>query len=588
MSGEVFVASVAKGTTRRITDTPEQERSLSWKPDGRSLVYAAERGNSWNLYQTSLQRESEKYFFSATLLEEEPILVSDKETFQPSYSPTGAEIAYLEERTTLKVLDVETKKTRTVVPGKMSYSYGDGDQHYAWSPDGLWFLVEFLQPAVWSPEVGLIKADGSGEMHNVTESGFSDFVPRWMMEGKMMIWFSDRDGMRSQARTGRREADVYAQFLTRAAWDRFRLSEEEFKLLEEAEEEEEEGEDDEDDEEGDAGEKKKKKSKKDDDDAEEIEPLEIQLEDLKYRRARLTIHSSRLADAVVTPKGKKLLYLARVEKGYDLWSTDLRSRETKILAKLGASGGSLQMDEDGENLFILAGGKLSKVEIKSGERTSIGLTGAEMWVDRQAEFAYFFEHVWRQITRKFYDADLHGVDWEFYKEEYRRFLPHIDNGRDFAEMLSEMLGELNASHTGASYRSRREGADATASLGLFYDRSHQGPGLKVAEVMAKSPVRKNDSKLVEGILIEKIDGIAIEPDSNYHELMNRKAGRNMLLSLYDETTKERWEEVVQPISLGAERQLRYERWVEGRRALTEELSDGRIGYIHVRSMSDSS
>jgi Tol biopolymer transport system component/C-terminal processing protease CtpA/Prc len=615
--GEVFVASVKEGTSRRITDTPEQERSVSWHPEGRSLLYAAERDGSWNLYRTSLSRESEKYFFRATLLEEEPVLISDAETYQPRYSPNGKEVAYLQDETTLRVLNLESGKSRTVLPGNLSYSYADGDQYYEWSPDSLWFLAEFLQPGVWSPEVGLVKADGSGEVQNLTESGFGDFAPRWMMGGKMMMWFSDRDGLRSAARTGARQADVYAQFFTQESWDRFRLSEEEFELLkeeeEEAEEDEdgdsddgEEGDDEEDDDAEDAaatdddgdddksddkkekGRKGDEKKKGDDEEEEEVEPLTLELEGLKHRKARLTLHPSWLSDAVVTPKGEKLLYLGRVERNYNLWSIDLRTRETKVLVKLGRSGGSLEMDEDGENLFLLSGGSLSKVEIGSGDRESIGLSGAEMWVDRQAEFAYFFEHAWRQIQRKFYDADLHGVDWKFYKKEYQRFLPHIDNGFDFAEMLSELLGELNASHTGASFRERYDGADGTASLGLFYDRSYEGKGLKVVEVMDKSPVRRKESKLVAGVIIEKIDGVAIEPEDNYHALMNRKAGRNMLLSLYDESTKERWEEVVKPISLAEERQLRYERWVEGRRRLTEELSDGRIGYVHVRSMSDSS
>jgi Tol biopolymer transport system component/C-terminal processing protease CtpA/Prc len=585
--GEVFVASVAEGTTRRITDTPEQERSVSWSPDGRSILYAAERDGSWQIYRTSLARESESYFFQATLLDEEAILTSREETFQPRYSPTGKEVAFLENRTTLRVLDLETKKTRTVVPGDMSFSYADGDQHYERSPDGRWFLVEFLQPGIWSPEVGLVRADGSGEVLNTTQSGFGDFGPRWMMGGKMMLWFSERDGMRGQARTGSRQVDAYAQFLTREAWDRFRLSKEEFELLEEAEDEAD-GEDEGEEEDAAAAGKDKGDKKARNETEDEIEPLEIELDGLRDRRARLTIHSSRLADAVVTPDGKKLLYLARFEKGYDLWSTDLRTRETKILAKLGSQGGSLEMDEEGKKVFVLAGGALSKVEVESGKRTPLGLKGGEMWVDQEAEFAYFFEHAWRQVKEKFYDRDLHGADWDFYKKAYVRFLPHIDNGRDFAEMLSEMLGELNASHTGARYRGRPPAGDDTASLGLFFDPSHQGAGLLVAEVMPRSPVLNADGKIRAGVVIEKIDGTAIEPDTSVPPLLNRKAGRNVLLSLLDPESGERWEEVVKPVSRGQEAQLRYRRWVESRRKLTEELSGGRIGYVHVRSMSDSS
>ncbi len=579
--GEIFVASVEAGTTRRITDTPEQERSLSFRPDGRAILYAAERDRSWQLYATALVREKEKYFFNATLLREEAILSSDAETFQPRYSPDGKEVAFLEERTILKVLNLESREIRTILPAGKSYSYEDGDQHYQFSPDGRWFLVEYLQPGYWSPEVGLVRADGSGEVINATESGYGDYRPQWMMGGKMMVWYSDRDGLQGHARAGDRQGDVYAQFLTREAWDRFRLGKEEWALLKEAEKEGEE----------DATKKKDRKAKKgkgkEDEEVEAPEPIAIELEGLRDRRARLTIHSSRLADAVVTPDGEILLYLTRFEKGLDLWRTNLRTRETKILAKLGARGGSLELDGAGKNLYLLADGKIFKLDVKSGERKPIAFR-AEIELDRRAERAYFFEHVWRQVKDKFYDPGLHGVDWDFYRAEYAKFLPHIGDDHDFAEMLSEMLGELNASHTGGSYRHARRRGDETASLGLFYDQTHTGPGLLIAEVIKGSPVCKSDSKIRPGILIEKIDGRSLAADANVYPLLNRKAGKNVLLSLYDEASGARWEEVVQPIRPRDERRLRYRRWVESRRRAVAELAGGRLGYVHVRDMDDRS
>ena len=90
--GEVFAASIKEGPPRRITNTPEQERSISFSPDGRSILYAGERNGSWNIYQSSLAREEEKYFFNSTILKETPVIATESEEFQPAYSPDGKEI----------------------------------------------------------------------------------------------------------------------------------------------------------------------------------------------------------------------------------------------------------------------------------------------------------------------------------------------------------------------------------------------------------------------------------------------------------------------------------------------------------------
>jgi tricorn protease len=573
--GEIFVSSVKKGTTKRITNTPEQERSVSFSPDGRSLLYAGERNGSWNLYSTSIAREEEKYFFNSTLLEEETILGTDAEEFQPAYSPDGKEVAFLEERTTLKVINLETKAVREIMAGNRNYSYSDGDQHYAWSPDSKWFLVQFNQEGQWISQVGLISADG-GEIANLTQSGYNDSTPRWSRDGKRIVWFSDRDGMKNDASWGG-EFDVYAMYLTQEAYDKYKLDEEEYELLTEEEKEEK---------------KKEKKEESDEkeekDEDEKVEPIVIELEDIEDRKVRLTRHSTRLSDAIISKDGEKLWYLARFEKGADLWEINLRTNETKLKTKLGAkSVGDLILDKKGENLFLLSNGTISKIDVKEGKKKGVGMKG-EMVLNEVAERAYLFEHVWRQVVKKFYKKDLHNVKWDFYKTEYARFLPHINNNHDFAEMLSEMLGELNASHTGARFRDPMKNGDETAALGVFYDRSHSGKGLKIKEIMHKSPLEKSSSKITEGTVIEKIDGVEIRTNTNPYHLLNRKAKKNVLLALFDPATSKRWVETVKPISLGAEGELRYQRWVRNSRAIVEKASGGTVGYVHVRSMNDRS
>lgn len=573
--GDIFVTSVAHKVTRQVTATPEQERSVSFSPDGRALLYASERGGSWNLYRSTLVRQDEKRFYLATQIDEEAVLATRVETFQPAYSPDGKEVAYLEERTTLRVLNLESRQRRTILDGQHTYSYRDGDQHYAWSPDGAWFAVKYFAQNRWSGEVGLASADSRGPVRNLTHSGYGDWYPQWARSGDILYWVSNRHGKRSHGSWGS-DRDIYALFLTQDAYDRFRLTKEEYELLREEDKKTE-------------GQKAKKSEPPD---KEPLKPIEIDFDGLVHRRARLTVHSSDLKDAIMSSVGDRLYYLSRFEKGHDLWVQKFKERETKLLAKFKGRGLRLLLDSEGKLLYVLTRGKsdvrhVFQVNANSGKKTLVKFE-AEQVHDAYAERAYLFEHVWRQVKKKFYVTDLHGVDWDFYKQAYAPFLPHINNNYDFAEMLSEMLGELNASHTGARYRPRPRMRDQTASLGLYFDPEHQGLGLKVQEVMPGGPAQKADAAIKPGIVIQRIDGQLITSRMNVYALLNRKAKRRVLLRLYDPDRDKSWDAVIKPVSRRDEWWLVYKRWVKKRREQTEALSNGRIGYVcmHVRRMRD--
>jgi Tol biopolymer transport system component/C-terminal processing protease CtpA/Prc len=578
--GEVFVTSVDHATTRRITSTPEQERSVSFSPDGRSLLYAGERNGSWNLYRTDLTDDDEPSFFNATAFVERPVLEIEAETFQARFSPDGKELAYLEERTELKVLDLASGESRTILPGDVNYSYRDGDQWYEWSPDGRWFLVQYFPANRWGDEeVGLVPASGAGELINLTKSGYWDVLPRWAMGGEMMVWFSDRHGDRVQAGWPA-QYDVLGAFFTRDAWDRFRMTEAEFEQQKERDKKADEKK------KGDKEKEDEGKAEEEEDEIELPDPVDIELDGLEDRTVRLSLHSADLDEARLTPDGEKLLYLAKFEKGYDLWVYSHRKQEIKLLAKLNAEDADeLQLDSDGKKAFVLADRQLKVVGVDGGKVKPVKLQ-AKMELDAAAERAYLYEHAWRQTKKKFYVEDLHGVDWDLYKAEYAKFLPHIDNNWDLAELISELQGELNASHLGSGHRPTREGADATAALAFFPDPAYEGDGIKIAEIIEGSPLERADTRIKPGVVIEAIDGERIAAGSNWYPLLNHKADTLVRLALYDPAGGERWQETVKPISGRQQSRLLYQRWARSRRTEVERLSNGRLGYAHIRGMSD--
>ncbi len=574
--GEIFVTSADGKVTRRITDTPGQERSVSFSPDGRTLLYAAERGGSWDIYTRRIVRPEEPYFYASTRLEEKALVATPAEEFQPLFSPDGTEVAYLEERTAIKVLNLASGKTRTLLPAGRNYSYADGDQSFDWSPDGKWLVFAMNTGLGWLRDIGLVAADGTGPIHNLSQSGFEDETPRFSKDGSMVYWVSSRDGSRALSQQGVTE-DFYGVFLTRAAWDRYQLSKEDFALVKEKEDQAKEK----------AKDKEKDKGKENGKDkAAKVEPVVIEWDGLIDRKARLSVHSASLADGAVTKGLDKLFYLARFEKDFDLWSVDLRTRETKLVVKLDAKRAGLELSQDGKAVFVLADGKLIKVEAEAGKRENLPVA-TEMVLHPAQERAYIFDHAWRQVEKKFYVADLHGVDWTFYRDAYRRFLPYIQNNYDFQELLSEMLGELNASHTGGRYNPPQVNTDATPSLGLVLEGGG-GPGLKVGEVLQGGPLDKAAARVRAGHRLTAIDGTPLASLEDLGRLLNRRAGQLILLSFVDPASGATWDEAVKPITPQQEGELLYRRWVERNRAEVARLSKGRLGYVHVRAMNDPS
>ena len=187
--------------------------------------------------------------------------------------------------------------------GDKLFYMGDGDQYFSWSPDSKWLLVEY-SPVLANSEVVLISADGKQEMINLTESGYGDASPIWVNGGKQMLWFSDRHGLRSYANSGTRQMDVYTMFFTKDSWDRFNMSKDDYALLKEIEKKEKEAKEKAKKEAEKKADKDKKKSKKKDDakkdEVKKDSTLTFDWEGLKDRKKRLTLHSSKLGDAVLS------------------------------------------------------------------------------------------------------------------------------------------------------------------------------------------------------------------------------------------------------------------------------------------------
>lgn len=577
--GEVFVTSTAHASTKQITNTPANESTVAWAPDNRTLYYSSERDGHYNIYKATIARKEDPNFSNATVVEESPVFSPKDKTDRtyPSISPDGKKMTFVQDRTKLMVMDLDTKKVRQLTDGSTIAARTKGFPSQ-WSPDGKWVLIEAMdlrhQPY---GDIAIINVD-NGKMTYVTKTGYFDENPRWAMGGNAIIFNSERYGMRNHASWGSM-SDVMIAFLNKDSYDKFRLSEEDYALLKEVEkaQKKDRKEDGKEDKSKDA-----KAGKGTKDDGKDSKEVKVELDGIADRTLRLTPNSSDLADAYLTEDGETLYYLSAFEKGYDLWKVKPRTRDVKLVSKLSGARG-IDVDKDG-NMYLM-GSSVRKFDTKTEKSTPVSAS-ASMKLDPSAEREYMLEHVHNEVRERIFRTDINGVDWDGMYANYRRFLPHISNNYDFAELLSELLGELNVSHTGGRYYAPG-GGESTASLGLLYDWNYTGSGLKVAEVIAGGPFDRATSKVTPGAVVTAVNGVKIDNDADYTTIFNDLAGKKTLVSL-TAPGGESWDEVILPISSGRLNTLLYDRWVKSREAEVERLSGGRLGYVHIQSMSDDS
>lgn len=573
--GDLYVTNAKYKTTKRITDTPAQERSVSFSPDGRTLVFDSDVDGNWQLFTAKIKNENEKEFAYATDIEIEPLYICETSAMQPLFSPDGKKVAFLENRGPIRVIDIDSKKVTTALDGKYNYSYSDGDITFSWSPDSEWLVTSYMGPLGWNNmDIAIVRPDGS-EVIDLTESGYNDYQPKWALNGKAVLYATGKYGMKSSGSWGNQD-DIMIMVLDGDTWDQFNFTAEEAALFEKENKEKES------DDKDSNKDKDKKKSKAGKEEKKKSEPLD--LANRRYRTKRLTGTSANIADFYLAPKGDKLYYFAKSPDGdYNLLVTDLKKGNTKVLAK--DMVGAIEPDKNGENIFLFSYDGVKKLNISDGDVEPVEFE-APYSRHPSLERQYMFDHMAKQVEDKFYDKNLHGVDWKYYTSHYRDFLPYISNNRDFATLLSETLGELNASHTGG--RAYSNGAPmSTASLGAFFDESYDGEGLKIAEIFPRGPLANKSADVKPGDIITSIDGNQILPGQDYFPLLEGKAGKKVRLGIR-QTNGDTKFITVRPLSPGAQSNMAYQRWVERNEQIADSLSGGKVGYVHVQGMDTRS
>lgn len=579
--GDVFVTSVDHSSTKQISSTPQSEKNVAWSSDGKTLYYTSERDGRKNIYSARTGHSDDPNFSNATIIVETPLFEkSDVDRERPIISPDGKKMLFIEDRSKIMLYNLADKSIKQITDGS-NYPQRDGGFAVTWAPDSRWIATEIMDRR-HDPyaDIAIIDTDNS-EMINLTNTGYFDMSPRWVMDGNAVLFQSERFGMRNHASWGSM-SDVMIAFLNKEAFDKFRLSEEDYELWKEVEKSQKKAA------QAKSSDDKKKSKKKTKDDsetnAEPAKKIVIDRDGLEDRIVRLTPMSSSISDAAMSSDGETLFYVASGEEGANLWKIGLRDDDISLVKKFnGENGMGIQVLPDGSSFFLI-GSSIRKFDPASSKITPVSYRG-EMTLNPAAEREAMFNFVRNEEKERFYTTTMHGVDWDAMTDHYSRFLPHISNNTSFAEMLSELLGELNVSHTGSGAASRGA-VSPTASLGVLYDMTYSGPGLKVAEILEKGPFDRPTTKLKPGSIITAINGVEFNDTIDNSALLNGITGKKTLVTFTTDGAKA--EEVVLPISQGRLSNMLYDRWVKGREAYVDSVSGGRLGYVHLQSMSDPS
>jgi tricorn protease len=210
-----------------------------------------------------------------------------------------------------------------------------------------------------------------------------------------------------------------------------------------------------------------------------------------------------------------------------------------------------------------------------------------MDVDTAAERTQVFEEAWRVMKNRFYDAKMHGVNWALAKDKYESLLPHVADTEELHDVIMEMIGEINASHTGISgggdvdptrevAQTHYPGFDLTPDASGYY---------KVSWIYRKGPADHDYVKLAKGNFILSVNGKELKTTDNYWRLFNLLPGSKFEFTVNSSPKEDgAWKLSLEPLSQAAQSDLEYDRWVQARKDMVTELSKGQIGYLHIKAM----
>ena len=595
--GELFTVPVEEGDIKQITDSPARDRNVAYSPDAKWLSFVSDRSGREELYVIAVDGTGEAQ------------KLTDIDTLKTGYnwSPDSKEIAFTSSDSKLRKVNVTSKQ----VVELDSSRYGNISTP-EWSPDGKW-LAYSKSDASRTTDIYIIASSGEEKAaHKVTFDSYDERGPRFAPDGRK-LFFIRSDSIGGGGGFANASIQIYSVGLERL--DRDPDDPEERPEAESAQGPPGEG--------GDAPMGPRRPANR--------PPHETKMDwaGMKRRTRQITRMPFPISTYTIAPDSRTILFVTSEPSAtastpviYSI--QDDGRRLTRVASGAppqaegegGGGGGfgggisNLNVSRDGRTLFfgerdgiysvpLSAGGAGAAASAGRGATGSGGGEGTRrrinfnvrVKINRPAEWAEMFGDAWRTMKYRFYDPAMHGMDWDAAKAKYEPLVRDVGDRQELLNIINEMIGELNASHTGSAPPPRGPGGGgvSTGNLGLELQPDKTAGRYRVNYIYENGPADKDWVKVSVGDYLIAIGGKQVKAGDNYWQLLNDRLNRKVEVTFNNKPSEDgAWRARIETISTQAFSQLRYDRWVKERRKRVDELSNGRVGYIHIQAMNQPS
>ena len=586
--GDVFTAPIENGPVRNLTrSSSAHDKWARWSPDGRRIAFVSDASGEDEIYLVAQDGSGEP---------EQLTSGGQGMRYAPEWSPAGTHLASSDKDGRLIVVDIETREVIEVADEPRGPL-----RDYTWSPNGGYLAFSMTDPTEFSSI--WVWSLAERRLHRITDEYFHEWNPAWDPDGEFLYYLSDR---RFAPQLGSfewnylvdRETGVYALALRTDVGHPLPPESDEVELAE-AGDDDAAGEGDADEGaggegEGEAGEAGDEEAA-DGADEDGNEPIVIHFDGLAKRVARLPMTFdnyfglSAVSGGVLVIRGGPSYYGRRSDVRAALRRFTFEDRETDTIAR---RIGGYAVSRDGEHVLVREGRNWKVYPAAGGDARTVSTAG--LMVDREPreEWAQIFDEVWRRFRDFFYVENMHGYDWEALRDRYRPLLAHVAHRSDLNYVIGEMVAELNVSHayiSGGDWETPDR--PEVALPGAVFELDRDAGRYRISEIFSghneepqyRAPLTEIGVDARVGDYVLAIDGEDLAGTDNPYRLLRHRADRPVSLTLNDQPTAEGAREVVfNPVT--QERRLRYLTEVEANRRKVSEMTDGRVGYLHVPDM----